>query len=170
MAVKWIHGQYREDNRMFDSTWEAEEWADSLYSDFAGAGFVNVGYATPDEKVAFHIAAQLTIWLDWAKSNVDIPECTVQTATENADGKFTYKVWVVPVGSDDGASQLSPRQKWEVIPEPIQERILHNVWCTQCSDRVKIVNYRVYSAGRNIVLRGRCVHCNGEVARVVEQN
>ena len=52
MCVKWIHGRYKEDSRVFDSVWEAEEWAESLYSDIIGEGFVNVGYATPDKKVA----------------------------------------------------------------------------------------------------------------------
>lgn len=48
MDIKWIHGRYNEDSRVLDSQFEAGEWADSLYSDMVGEGFVNVGYATPD--------------------------------------------------------------------------------------------------------------------------
>ena len=70
----------------------------------------------------------------------------------------------------DGTGPLSPRKKWEAIPERFRERILQNVWCSHCGNSVEIVSYRVYSAGRDIVLRGRCAVCGGEVARVVEQS
>lgn len=64
----------------------------------------------------------------------------------------------------------TPRQQWEAIPEQGRELVLHNVWCSNCSGTVEIVNYRVYSAGRDIVLRGHCKVCSTNVARVVEQD
>ena len=45
--VKWINGSYKEDNRIFDSEIQAEEWVDALYPDFGPYLFnkINVGYA-----------------------------------------------------------------------------------------------------------------------------
>ena len=65
---------------------------------------------------------------------------------------------------------LSPKQKWEAIPKEFKERIIFNVWCSHCGDVVEILDYKVYSAGRDILLRGRCAVCGGEVARLVEQD
>ena len=51
--VKWINGSYngsyKEDNRIFDSEIQAEEWVDALYPDFGPYLFnkINVGYASP---------------------------------------------------------------------------------------------------------------------------
>lgn len=33
MEIHWANGQYREDNRIFDSQFEVYEWTDSLYQD-----------------------------------------------------------------------------------------------------------------------------------------
>jgi len=75
----------------------------------------------------------------------------------------------MPQKHRDGDSSLSPKQKWEAIPQEFREKIIRNVWCTHCSDVIEILDYHVYSAGPDIVLRGRCAVCIGEVARVVEQ-
>lgn len=68
----------------------------------------------------------------------------------------------------DREGSLSPKQKWEVIPQEFREKIIQNVWCNNCRDVVTIVDYRVYSARPDIVLRGRCGTCDSDVARVVE--
>lgn len=70
----------------------------------------------------------------------------------------------------DGGSSISPKQKWEAIPDEFREKIIRNVWCTHCKHVVSILDYRVYSSGPDIVLRGRCDVCSGEVARVVGQD
>lgn len=75
----------------------------------------------------------------------------------------------MPSKHQGGNNSLSPKQKWEAIPQEFREKIILNVWCTHCRDVVEILNYKVYSAGPDIVLRGRCAVCSGEVARVVEQ-
>ncbi|NRD76576.1 hypothetical protein HPT25_03605 [Bacillus sp. BRMEA1] len=51
--ITWINGNYKEDNRIFDSKNQAEEWADALLPDSSPylLGKIDVGYATPDEKV-----------------------------------------------------------------------------------------------------------------------
>lgn len=99
MDIRWISGRYNEDNRIFDSSWEVEEWVDSLYSDFAGAGFVNVGYATPDEKVATNLTSCLPDWLTFAtKTNPFLQGLTVRTETSTApEDTPIYKVWIVSI-------------------------------------------------------------------------
>jgi hypothetical protein len=97
--IKWINGRYNEDIRIFDTSWEVEEWVDSLYTDFAGEGFVNVGYATPDEKVANHLAFRLPQWLEYARTwNPFLPRLTIRTeTTTNSDSTPIYKVWTISI-------------------------------------------------------------------------
>ncbi|MCL6444144.1 MAG: hypothetical protein K6T83_11925 [Alicyclobacillus sp.] len=59
----------------------------------------------------------------------------------------------MPRKQQDGDSSLSPKQKWEAIPQEFREKIIRNVWCTNCRDVVEILGYQVYSAGPDIVLR-----------------
>lgn len=75
----------------------------------------------------------------------------------------------MPHKHKDGDISFSPKRKWEAIPQEFREKIIRNVWCTRCRDVVEILDYKVYSAEPDIVLRGRCAVCSGEVARVVEQ-
>jgi hypothetical protein len=46
--IVWINGNYEEDNRIFDSKRQAEEWADALFPDFGPylISKMNVGYAS----------------------------------------------------------------------------------------------------------------------------
>ncbi len=30
MPIHWMNGRYKEDDMIFDSNWEAQEWADSI--------------------------------------------------------------------------------------------------------------------------------------------
>ncbi len=72
--VKWINGGYKEDNRIFGSEFEAKEWTDTLYLDFVAyfGNQINVGYATPDEKVIKYLASFLHQWADYNNLQVDV--------------------------------------------------------------------------------------------------
>ncbi|WP_066299122.1 hypothetical protein [Bacillus sp. FJAT-29937] len=88
--VKWLNGGYKEDNRIFDSEFEAKEWADALYSDFV-AYFGNqndIGYASLDEKVIKYLAAFLPQWADY--NNVQVEVCAEKI---KIDGQTIYKIW-----------------------------------------------------------------------------
>ncbi|MDQ0878270.1 hypothetical protein QFZ77_006929 [Paenibacillus sp. V4I3] len=91
MDIEWINEKYKEANRIFDSTWEVYEWADSLYPDFAGGLRVNVGYATPDDKVFAHLAEHLPKWA--SNNNIRI---NVNTSKDLVDGKMIYRIWITP--------------------------------------------------------------------------
>lgn len=97
MCIKWIHGRYKEDSRVFDSEFEAEEWADSLYSDIVGEGFVHVGYATPDKKVADFLIRHILRWAEFVRTgNPSLPPVIAGTSTDTLDGQPLYKVWIKP--------------------------------------------------------------------------
>ncbi|MDQ0201981.1 hypothetical protein [Neobacillus ginsengisoli] len=62
--IVWINGNYEEDIRIFDSKRQAEEWADALLPDFGPylISKLNVGYASPDEKVIKYLEYILPKW------------------------------------------------------------------------------------------------------------
>src|SRR5215467_12894807 len=57
---------------------------------------------------------------------------------------------------------------WDAIPSHFQERILHNVWCPHCQDMTTMRDFTGEVHGRSLVLRGACVTCRGQMARVLE--
>ncbi|SFS76548.1 hypothetical protein [Paenibacillus sp. BC26] len=91
MDIEWINENYKEANMIFESSWEAFEWTDSLYSDFAGGLRVNVGYATPDDKVYTLLVEHLPKW-----ANNNKVKLNVNTSQDLVDGKIIYKIWVTP--------------------------------------------------------------------------
>lgn len=89
--IKWINGSHKEDNRIFNSEFEVEEWAGALYPDFvAYLSEINVGYATPDEKVIKYLASLFPQWADYI--NLQIGVCTGKT---EINGQIIYKIWTV---------------------------------------------------------------------------
>lgn len=97
MDINWIHGRDKEDIRVFDSVWEVEEWANSLYPDIIGEGFVNVGYATPDKKVADFLIREIPRWAEIVRSHDPaIPSVNVHSSTDTIDGRLIFKVWIEP--------------------------------------------------------------------------
>lgn len=82
---------------MFDSAWEAEEWTDSLYPDTVGEGFVNVGYATPDQKVADCLIRQIPRWAEFLRSHdPSIPAVNINFLKDVEKGQPIYRIWIVP--------------------------------------------------------------------------
>jgi hypothetical protein len=92
--IIWINGSYKEDNRIFNSSIQAEEWADSLLPDFGPylVSKVNVGYATPDEKVIKCLEYLLPKWASY--NNVKI---TIHKEKTIVDGQEIYKIWAQQV-------------------------------------------------------------------------
>jgi hypothetical protein len=91
MDIEWINENYKEACKIFDSVREVYEWADSLYPDFAGGHRVNVGYATPDDKVYAFLVEHLPKWA--SNNNVRV---NVNTSENLVDGKMIYKIWITP--------------------------------------------------------------------------
>lgn len=64
----------------------------------------------------------------------------------------------------------SPEAKkaWETIPKNIRLKLLNNVWCTNCSDMNGVGNATMSVDKGNLVIRGSCTSCGGDVVRLVE--
>ena len=57
---------------------------------------------------------------------------------------------------------------WATIPREARERILKNVFCTECGGSVEIIKFKGEERDGNLVLTGSCATCGHKVARVVE--
>jgi hypothetical protein len=57
---------------------------------------------------------------------------------------------------------------WRKIPEWAQEKLLSNVFCSHCVAMTTIVESTGQVVGGDLVLKGQCQTCGGEVARVIE--
>jgi hypothetical protein len=66
------------------------------------------------------------------------------------------------------AFTLAAHILWNAIPQHFQERIMHNVWCPHCGDMTTMTDCTGEVHGWSLVLFGKCVRCEGKVARVLE--
>jgi hypothetical protein len=57
---------------------------------------------------------------------------------------------------------------WAVIPVEFQEKILDKVFCSQCRDSVRIVDYSGSVVSGDLLLKGKCAICGQKLARLVE--
>ncbi len=60
------------------------------------------------------------------------------------------------------------RQRWELIPAEIRQRLLSNVWCSHCSHETTIINFTGTCKVGDLLLVGQCAECHSDVARVIE--
>ncbi len=61
------------------------------------------------------------------------------------------------------------QERWDAIPPHYQERILHNISCPHCDDMTTMVpDFWGEIQGTTLILHGKCVTCEGRVARVLE--
>ena len=59
-------------------------------------------------------------------------------------------------------------QKFNQIPDDFKSKILSNVYCSNCKDMVKIVEFEATVDKDDLVLIGKCENCSGKVARLIE--
>ncbi len=59
-------------------------------------------------------------------------------------------------------------QKFNQIPDDIKSKILSNVYCLNCKDTVNIINFTATVDKDDLLLRGKCERCSGDVARLIE--
>lgn len=66
--------------------------------------------------------------------------------------------------------EVSPKAKkiWDKIPQHVRVKLLNNVWCTSCCEMRGIGHVKGEVSGGDLVLRGVCTKCGGDVARVIE--
>ncbi|MDQ0888896.1 hypothetical protein QFZ81_003984 [Paenibacillus sp. V4I9] len=67
------------------------EVTEGYLKQFTNTKGINVGYATPDDKVFAHLAEHLPKWA--SNNNVRI---NVNTSKDLVDGKMIYRIWITP--------------------------------------------------------------------------
>ena len=59
-------------------------------------------------------------------------------------------------------------QKFNQIPDDIKSKILSNVYCPNCKDTLRIVEFEATLDKDDLLLKGKCENCSGQVARLIE--
>ena len=57
---------------------------------------------------------------------------------------------------------------WRKIPKWAQEKLLSNVYYSHCVAMTTLVEFTGQVVGGDLVLKGQCQTCGGEVARVIK--
>jgi hypothetical protein len=67
---------------------------------------------------------------------------------------------------------LTPQAKkiWEAIPGDLRLRLLNNVWCGHCTAVTGIGKISGKVEKGDLILRGVCTRCGGDVARLIEND
>ena len=65
---------------------------------------------------------------------------------------------------------IKMHKKWNSIPSDQQQKILENVWCTKCSSVTKVIKPDLEQIDHDLLIKGNCTKCNGEVARLIEMS
>jgi hypothetical protein len=60
------------------------------------------------------------------------------------------------------------QQLWDAIPHATRLRLLNNVWCANCAKATGIGEISGNVEKGDLILRGVCTRCGGEVARLIE--
>ena len=68
----------------------------------------------------------------------------------------------------DSEFTSNAKAMWDTIPPQAQEQLLKNVWCVHCSGVTTITDFKGTVEKGNLILRGRCATCGGDVARLIE--
>jgi hypothetical protein len=58
-------------------------------------------------------------------------------------------------------------QRWESIPTDIRQRLLTNVWCSQCRHAVTIVNLNGTMSGGDLLLVGKCTQKDSQIEELL---
>ena len=59
-------------------------------------------------------------------------------------------------------------QKFNDIPGDMKFKLLSNVYCSNCKDMVKIVDFEATMDREDLLLKGKCETCSCEIARLIE--
>jgi len=59
-------------------------------------------------------------------------------------------------------------ERWRQIPQPIQFRLLNNVYCAPCQGAVGMLGHRGRVEDGLLVLEGSCGTCGEPVVRTIE--
>ena len=57
---------------------------------------------------------------------------------------------------------------WESIPPNIRVKLLNNVYCAHCQNTRGVGNAKMNIEKGDLIIKGMCTTCGGEVCRLVE--
>lgn len=97
--------------------------------------------------------------IEYKKVRTKIGEVISVLKNEQGEPKIAHK---------QEAISFTANKKWLEIPVEMRKQLERNVWCSFCSDVVKIENYVVKASPPGIVLEGKCQKCGHDVARFIE--
>jgi len=58
--------------------------------------------------------------------------------------------------------------KFNQIPDDIKSKLLSNVYCSNCADTVRIVDFEATMDNNDLILKGKCERCSNRVVRLIE--
>lgn len=66
--------------------------------------------------------------------------------------------------------QITPKAAkfWNSIPVESQQKILENVFCSNCKTGVRIINHTGSIIDGDLILRGNCAFCGQKAVRLLE--
>ncbi len=59
-------------------------------------------------------------------------------------------------------------EKFNQIPDDMKAKTLSNVYCSNCKDTVKIVDFTARVTQEDLILEGKCDSCSRSVSRLIE--
>ncbi|HLR54454.1 MAG TPA: hypothetical protein VK078_06980 [Pseudogracilibacillus sp.] len=62
---------------------------------------------------------------------------------------------------------MEAARKWRKLSKEIQQRFIHNVFCSNCMDTT-IVDYSIRNQENGVLLQGKCKTCHQDIARLIE--
>ncbi len=93
---------------------------------------------------------------------------------DSLEGSYLDIKWIDDEnGNEKDSSEIisyAAMKTWLEIPEFTRNKIIHNVWCGKCLNAAIIRDDTVHTERSGILLKGNCMTCGHEVARLVEKD
>ena len=92
---------------------------------------------------------------------------------DSLEGSYLDIKWIDDEDEDEEDSpeiiSYAAMKMWLEIPELTRNKIIDNVWCGKCLNAAAIRDYTVHAESFGILLKGNCMTCGHQVARLVEK-
>ena len=75
-----------------------------------------------------------------------------------------------PINSNPLNQTIGAKKFWDSIPQNIRVKLLNNVYCAHCRKTGSVANTKMNIEKGDLIIRGICTTCSGEVCRLVEGN
>lgn len=104
----------------------------------------------------------ISTWEGWGMRIICVPDDQLTTIPTVVIGEREF-MNSNPLEQTPGAKKF-----WESIPSNIRIKLLNNVYCAHCSETRSVANAKMNIEKGDLIIRGICTTCSGEVCRLVE--